>query len=213
MKWDARKRRYVDERGHVIPPREVRRRIEDYIESEQEDVASRAAKVIEGAAMGAFFTWMADKIRVWHSTAGALAYGGEAQMDKERWARIENKIQTELEFLAAFEREIQGQEITEVLSSRAQMYTESTYATYENNVTAREFDSGVTLGRRVCEEDSVSCEECVSAASTFFEPLGDIPEIGSLSCLSNCRCTIEFAEPPLEATLFIDQTQGEELPA
>jgi hypothetical protein len=78
------------------------------------------------------------------------------------------------------------------IESRAQMYPESSYATYENNVMAREWDEGVTLGRRICAEDDASCEECVSAATEEFIPLDEIPEIGTLQCISNCRCEIEF---------------------
>lgn len=90
------------------------------------------------------------------------------------------------------------------VSSRSQLYTESLYATYENNVAAREVDAGASLGRRVCEEDQESCEECVAAASTFFEPIENIPEIGSLTCFSNCRCFFEFAEPNPNLNLSIE---------
>lgn len=212
MRWDEQRRRYVDERGRVISPREVRRRIERYIESEQEEVRSRALEVLHGASLALFFHYMSAKIRVWHSAAGVMAYGGEREMTRERWARVENKIQSELSYLASFEAEIQRRafeaEVTEALASRAAMYVESTYATYENNVVAREWDEGATLGRRVCEEDDASCEECVAAADTYFVPLSEIPEIGSLRCLTNCRCHIETAEPNPTATMFIDRPTG-----
>ena len=215
MRWDERTRRYVDDNGRVIPPSEVRKRVERYIESEKEDVALAAAKVIGGSLLvSMFFDFLADKIRTWHYAAGVMAYGGELQMNGERWARLENKTQTELEFLVGFEKEIQGAaEITEALGARAQLYAESIYATYENNVMAREWDAGVTLGRRISEEDSASCDECVAAADTYYVPLSEIPEIGTLQCLTNCRCTIEYAEPNPTATLWIDAVSGESLPA
>jgi hypothetical protein len=75
------------------------------------------------------------------------------------------------------------------------MYVDASYATYANNVTFRERDEGVTLGRRVSEEDTESCDECVDAAGTEFVPLDELPEIGSLTCMSNCRCTVEYASP------------------
>jgi hypothetical protein len=139
---------------------------------------------------------MEKLIKQWHTTTGVMAYGGEDQMTRERWLRIDAKIESELEFLQAFQEEMAGQaEITDGLISRASMYADAPYGTYENNVMAREFDAGVRMGRRVCEEDTASCEECVEAASTYFSELADIPEIGTLQCLGNCRCFIEYAEP------------------
>lgn len=79
--------------------------------------------------------------------------------------------------------------------SRAQMYADSMYATYENSVAAREADNGM-LAKRVCQEDSESCEECIDAAFDYFDLLENIPAIGSLQCGSRCRC--EFVTSDLE---------------
>jgi hypothetical protein len=79
--------------------------------------------------------------------------------------------------------------------NRAGMYPDAAYATFQNNVVERESDSGVTLGRRICAEDEASCDECVSAAqdSADFVPLDELDEIGSLTCMNNCRCEFEFS--------------------
>lgn len=93
------------------------------------------------------------------------------------------------------------------IPSRAGMYADAAYSTYQNNEAAREIESGITLGRRVCAEDDASCEECVDAADTYFAPLDELPEIGSLTCISNCRCYFEYAEPPAGAGLVVDRSQ------
>ena len=72
------------------------------------------------------------------------------------------------------------------IPSRAGMYADAAYSTFQNNEAAREIESGVTIGRRVCAEDTASCESCVDAADTFFAPLDNLPEIGSLDCMNNC---------------------------
>ncbi len=76
--------------------------------------------------------------------------------------------------------------------ARSQLYMESIYGTHENSVSDRESDAGVVSGRRVCEEDGASCDECVAAASDDYVPLDEIADIGSLTCMSNCRCEIIF---------------------
>lgn len=98
------------------------------------------------------------------------------------------------------------------IPSRAAMYADAAYSTFQNNEAAREFDSGVTLGRRVCPEDDASCESCVDAADTFFAPLDDLPEIGSLDCMNNCRCYYEYAEPDaltLNAQPLVDRLSAD----
>jgi len=82
----------------------------------------------------------------------------------------------------------------ELIVSRAQLYAASAYATYENNVMARESDSGVVNGRRVVEADDSSCEECIDAATSEYIPLNEIEEIGTLQCSVNCRCIIEYED-------------------
>jgi hypothetical protein len=79
------------------------------------------------------------------------------------------------------------------IEARAEMYVEATYATYENNVLAREMDEGVTLGRRILEEGD-NCEDCIAAATDEFVPLSELPEIGDSVCMSRCRCEFEFGD-------------------
>lgn len=79
------------------------------------------------------------------------------------------------------------------IESRAEMYTDSTYATFENNVLAREIDEGggEIRGRRVLE-DGDNCEDCIAASTEEFVPLSELPEIGDSVCQSRCRCEFEF---------------------
>lgn len=224
MTWDSKKRRYVDEHGRVMSEAQVRREIDEYISQEQAKVEREAGKLLAGAVtLAAFFLFMRHRVEAWHKVTGAIAYGGRAQVDSERAARIAAKIESEMQFLNKFREEAAGmvaearalaasseltttQALAETAASipaRASMYANAAYSTYVNNVTAREFDEGVMLGRRVCPEDDASCEECVDAAGTEWRPLDEIEEIGSLQCINNCRCFIEYAEP-MRAQLILD---------
>jgi hypothetical protein len=98
------------------------------------------------------------------------------------------------------------------ITTRAGMYADAAYSTYQNNEAAREFDSGVRLGRRISEDDTGTCDECAEAADTYFVPLDELPEIGSLQCGSRCRCYFEYAEPDaltLDAQPLIDRLSAE----
>lgn len=280
MKWDSKRRRYVDSAGHVIPARQVRKEIIGYVAKEQERAKREAEKLVKGLiSLSAFFAFMRSRIEAWHTVAGSIAYGGKSQLDAERRARIAAKVNSEKQFLQDFEDQVrrsffaadkiaaqvvehlevspvkamnerltpaqkakvekrvraallsstpseakrqakraireviedEGLEmiaesisISESLASdliggtivnRTGMYPDAAYATFQNNVMAREFDSGVTLGRRICAEDEASCTDCVEAAreSEEWVPLDELDEIGSLQCMNNCRCEFEFS--------------------
>lgn len=195
MRWDAQRRRYVNERGRVISPHKVRKQVEEYVEREVEWAQREAKKVVTQLITDySFFFQMEQKIEAWHKITGVIAYGGRAQMDQERWHRLDRIITRENTFLHKWHDEIRASsEIPEGIVNRAGMYPNAAYSTYENQLLQRESDNGVTLGRRICESDGTSCDECVSAATEEFIPLDEIEDIGSLQCLNNCRCEIEFS--------------------
>lgn len=291
MNFHSQKRRFVDPSGRVIPKAEVRRHIDDYITEEQKEVDRESQKLLLGVvSLAAFFEFMREKIQAWHGITGSIAYGGHDQMTPERWARIEAKVQSEIDYLAGFQQAaeesyaatqtvaadvvksiadqipagletvveervakalavaapseaeaviqdaienvladsvgaeeaaliadavvidkasvILDQLMGATIPSRASMYADAAYPTYENNVAAREADAGVTLARRVCEEDEASCDECVAAATEEYLPLDEVSDIGSLTCMSNCRCSYEFSYEGVEP-INIDQTVNE----
>lgn len=215
MRWDPKKRRYVDGRGRVLTPAQVRKQIENYVAEEEKAAEREAAKMIAGTITAtAFFLYMRNKIEAWHKVAGAVAYGGRAQMNAERWSRIERIIQRENTFLSSFSDEVAGSvELSTGVVNRAGMYPNAAYATYENQLLQRELDHGVIRGRRLCESDGQSCEECVDAATEEFIPLDEISDIGSLQCLNNCRCEIEFDYHGIEfrtSDLFSGVVGGQE---
>lgn len=190
--WSKEDRVYVDESGDELDDSELREGIDQYIESIQSDFAAKAALFAAGAiTLTALFTFLQNEISAMHHAAGALAYGGLSQMDAEKWMRVNDRLQTELEFLNKFQ--VEAPELsTDAIIARANLYPEAAYSEWANQTVQREADLGVTLGRRICEEDDVSCEACISAASDEFVPLDEIPEIGSLTCMHNCRCRLDF---------------------
>lgn len=200
MRWNPETRRYVNDRGRTLSSREVRKEVERYVEEEERKAETEAHKLRIGLiAATAFFLYMETRIEAWHKVAGAIAYGGQTQMDQERWARIERIVESEKAYLAGFAGEVAAAtELTEAVENRAGMYANAAYSTYENQVRERERDAGVILGRRVCEEDGESCDECIEAATEEYMPLDELSDIGSLQCLNNCRCSIEFSYEGVE---------------
>lgn len=276
MIYDPVRRVYI-ENGRVLTPAEVRQHIEDFIDSEQKQVETESKKVLAVTlALAVFFSFLRDRIRYWHSVTGVVAYGGQSQMNLERWKRINEKVQSELGFLDKFQvdaekglvatrnlaaqaasaveandavpsgleavvqREVHAALLTDAASrptavreavktaladsiptetaetvatevakdlvestrmseliwgqveSRSRMYTDAAYSTYINSEKDRESDLGAIGVRRVCEEDDASCDDCVAAATDEYVGMDEIADIGTLTCLNNCRCYYEF---------------------
>lgn len=200
--WDKKRRLYVDPHGVRLPKRDLTLGLEEYIDSISEGMAEKVVEYTAGRIThAALFNFLENEVRLLHGASGTIAYGGLDQMDAEKFARIEERLRSELSYLAQFRADVaQAAQLatpesplsTEGIANRAGLYAEAAYSEWVNQVVERESDEGVTLGRRICESDGASCEECVDAATEEFIPLDEIPEIGTLQCMHNCRCEIEF---------------------
>lgn len=120
MIFDPKARQFIS-KGRVIPKSEIHAQLEEFIEEEKQEVDRQAGKVLAGTlALGAFFSWLRGKVKGWHSVAGVIAYGGQSQMNVERWKRINEKVQKELSFLDKWQVEAErGFLATRSLASKA----------------------------------------------------------------------------------------------
>jgi hypothetical protein len=274
MQFDSRRRVYVNPDGSLVTPRELRERIDQYIDTQQGEVGREAQRMRAGAiTVPAFFAWLSKKIEEIHGSVAIVAHGGPENMSNEDWARIGQRVQSELTYLAKFQKEVEAAEraaeslarraavaaevpagletvveervkaalmansVTEAetaireavhsaiadsvgteeaasvargvvetitdsqrmealiwgeVNSRGRLYMDAAYGTYENSVKAREGEAGAVGVRRVCEDDSESCEECPALAADEYVAMDEITDIGDTPCMSNCRCFFEF---------------------
>lgn len=119
MRYDPQLRSYV-EGGQPLDPQQVRDHIEDYIYGEKADVEREASRVLTGAlTLASFFTFLRGKIHNWHSNAATVAYGGESRMSTERWLRVNDLIETQLDYLDKWQTAAeQGERLTAQLVAR-----------------------------------------------------------------------------------------------
>lgn len=107
MIWNPQVRQYEDERGRPIPRSRIRQWLEQYITANKEDITTAVLDLLAAGAavtlIGEFFSALRDRITTMHGTAGVLAYGGESEMNPERWARVADRISTQFEYLTGFE--------------------------------------------------------------------------------------------------------------
>ncbi len=110
MKWNPEKRQYEDSRGKPIPPAKVREWIEDYISANKDEIEAESDKMLSAGASAvlitSLFSFLRERVKTMHQTSGVIAYGGESEMNPDRWARIADKIESEYKYLASFEQAV-----------------------------------------------------------------------------------------------------------
>ena len=93
----------------MLSAKEAKAHLNAFISSEQADVKHQAQRLLSGVITPeAFFAFMREKIQAWHTITGVLAYGGQGQMDAERWARIHERVQSELSYLDGFQQQVEA---------------------------------------------------------------------------------------------------------
>lgn len=281
MEFDKQRRVYLDDDGEVMSAATVRDFVDGYIDAQQVEIEAQATALRAGEiTVEEFFTFLDEMIVTTHGTAAIIAYGGEDEMNPDRWVRVGGRIHEQIEYMKGFRQEVEkAQETSETIahsvmqhvirspeipdaldetvrervlaaimensaadldsvvgaavrdvitdvadedvvsslvsevvtgiidpaatrledliwgsvSNRSQSYMDAAYGTYENNVRAREADAGVVLARRVCEDDSSSCDDCPQLATDEYVSLDEIADIGESACGSFCRCYLEFS--------------------
>jgi hypothetical protein len=75
------------------------------------------------------------------------------------------------------------------------MYADALYSTFANVQTAREASlGGQRYARRIIDPAAEHCDECPELADRGWVPIEEMVPIGDTTCLTNCRCEIEYSD-------------------
>jgi hypothetical protein len=191
--WDTDRRRYVTRQGRVVDPARVRAEVDRAIDA----LAGRMGELCgrleaRSITIEQWQTGMREAMRELHVAAGASARGGWAQMTHADYGRIGQRMPDQYRYLRRFAQQLESgeQPMGARFARRAQMYAEAARGTHEAMRRQMEKDAGSAEEMRLLNALE-SCDECVLAAG-YWAPIGTLPEIGSLTCLSNCKCTLAY---------------------
>lgn len=96
---------YVDEDGTPVPDAVLRTKVDNYITKEQNAARKQALLFLAGGlTLLAFFGFMRKRIKLWHTVAATLAFGGIGQMNPARQNFIDNIVRSELQYLNGMQR-------------------------------------------------------------------------------------------------------------
>jgi len=191
--WDAARGRYWDALGQLVPESAIRASLDALIAHGQARSAVLAQRLAEGhLSLLDFRAAMQDELKAGHAASAMLAAGGRAQMTPALRGALGARLRGEYDYLANLSLDwAQGRMTPAQLGARVAMYPEAVYGTYEAGRLRAAVARGETEGRSVLGGSRESCDQCRSEAGAGWRPLAEIAPIGSRSCRSRCRCTIE----------------------
>jgi len=141
-----------------------------------------------------------------HKAMAAIAAGGIGLLVGALLEKTRNIIATQRAYMLRFAAQIAtGQLSPAQVAVRSSMYADALYSTFANIQTAREAISAQASGigrcaRRIIDPAAEHCDECPALAEKGWMPIEEMVPIGDTTCLTNCRCTIEYGDcPPAEA--------------
>lgn len=190
--WNPKTRRYVRS-GRSLPPDSVRRFVIATVGLARVRLTTIAEAYLRHRNRAEWFLNTKGELRAMHTALAMIAQGGKLQMEPKSWARAGQMIRSEMDYLRQFERGVANGAVSDAqLLARILNYGDAGRRVYDNMVKRRESDAGMYARRVLGVADH--CDECLAESSEDFRPVDDVPDIGSLQCLSLCMCTIEYAE-------------------
>lgn len=211
--WDDRAQQYRDARGKFVSRKAVRNELDVALEAAQKRGRDLAKSLRDGRiSIAEWQRGMVDVIRTSNVYSAAAAKGGWAQMTAADWARTGPRVREQLTYLRNFADQVAngrvdpntGKRIAYPLDGRfevrAGMYGQQARTSFYGVEMREKRARGVTEAKRVLGAADRSCGACSSAAAAGWQPIEDVPPIGTLTCLSMCKCEIEYRAVPATTT-------------
>lgn len=193
-RFDEASQRYrLIRTGHYVARQEIKRMLLSVVDGTKADLRRLAARMAEGSInIGQWQRETAATLKSLHLAAHAAARGGFGNLTPADYGRVGSTLRFVYGRLSGFALDVeQGRLSGPQIEARAALYGAHGNATFEAGRRYGAEVSGKTEERRVLGA-AEHCEDCVLAALLKWQPLGTLPEIGSLQCLANCRCSMIF---------------------
>lgn len=199
MKWDGKKRRYLDAAGRAVSPQKVRRSVEEATAKASERLSAIAEEYRRGRINAAeWFIQTRDELSGMHTALGMIAHGGKSQMSPARWGTVGQRVRYELDFLRRARARLLSTDVASLgddFAAKMGMHALAGNRSYEEIVRRREREAGVThVIRHMTPGDN--CDGCKAAKGEYS--IESVPPIGEQDCLSRCNCWLEYVEGETE---------------
>ena len=190
--------RYVSMQNVMMPAERVRYVLDRTLINARADMQLLCDGLRHGGlALDDWQIKMTDIIRVVHTASAVLAYGGFGRMSPDAWAGVQNGISEQLDYLTNFANQIGSgqQRLDGTLCRRMRLYLEAGRRTYHIVETGIMEGNGYDQYRNVLGM-AEHCSECVEETDKGWVAIGELSEIGTRLCMTNCQCHYEYRMEP-----------------
>ena len=194
FRWNEAAGRYISPSGRFVSVERIRGELDRFITGTTNLMEATSRRLVAGEISLAEWQGSMMVLTKEVNLAGAaLESGGWYSMGPSEFGRAGQKIRGEYGFLNNFANEIADgtQRLDGTLVNRAKLYGEQGRVTYYDFARVTAEALGFTEERSRLQP-AEHCELCVSEQARGWQPLGSIIKIGSRTCLSNCRCFMEY---------------------
>jgi hypothetical protein len=138
-----------------------------------------------------------DELKALHTLAASVARGGRNMMTPRQWGRVGGLTKTEYGYLNRFARGVENPTypLGPNFLHRAESYAWAARTTFWQTDREVMREAGVKYAARVPHAKE-RCPECLSwsFAQAGWVEIDKLPAIGSLACLTNCKCSFTYKE-------------------
>lgn len=194
FRWNAAARRYVDARGRFVSDAEVRKALEGALANAQWRGRNLSQQLRAGeVSLADWQQGMRRIIKQVHLYSAAVAAGGWAQMTYTDFGNLGPVIRFHYGRLQAFAQAIEaGYPLMGRFMSRVELYLLAGRGSYWMQAAKLAKGQGMTHERNVLHPAD-HCAECVTQTGLGWVPIGTLVPVGARTCLSRCKCTIEYS--------------------
>lgn len=190
--------RYIDSRGRFVSNSDIRKAVDAVIVSAKAELPKLTQQLVDGKlSLPEWQTKMASNIRVLHTSMGAAAKGGWANMKAADFGRVGQLTRTQYVYLNRFAIELESgkQKLGQGAVYRSTLYGEAGRKTYEVTKRIVMDEQGFDEERNVLGEAD-HCEDCLDATSQGWVPIGTLIPVGDRVCRTKCHCETEYRKRP-----------------
>jgi hypothetical protein len=192
--WDESAQRYRSaSTGRFISNRSIKQAVNSIIARSQRELRSLASLAANGELnLTDFQERMAGELKNLHLTAAAAGKGGWDQMRPADFGRVGAELRFQYERLELFVRHIEAGDLSpKQITARTEMYIGAANGTFEATRRSGAEDAGFSEERNILG-DSEHCGLCLQETAKEWQPIGSLIPIGERTCLSRCKCSLEF---------------------
>lgn len=199
--WDEWNQRYRSlQTGRWVSSRTVRSEVDAFIEASQEGRVRTLTNLLldQRLSLGEWQTQMALEIKAEHTANAVLARGGWEQMTQHDWGRVGAIVKDDYRHLNQWAADLQSGKAAfdDTMQTRAFMYIENSYSTYQTIKREAAKDAGFLYEVNVLDKEAQHCSDCEDMTALGVVPIGTLIPIGERKCGPRDRCHTEQTRNP-----------------